>query len=776
MNGRLLSADRYKGPALLATGLVCSLTALSTAGMAQNSSLIEGSDYDRSGWVGAAFFEPPLGRFDNCRQGHAFDNGTILTFSLDAAGFVDVGLVDETWSREPGTAVPTAARLDDYGPVDLAGVVDSPTAISFPLGDNPQIIDAFRRGYIFEIVGEDFGPLSYELTGTSGSLSSLRNCVSTYREIALTPTLGETGRRIAFALSDYPEDIRRAVLEATLYPDVIRQIAEIQAGSSDAFRAVVDGEPRDTQNLVWRVVRYPDLVDAIVQNGQATDGDYPQSAIEAGQTLIDDHPDLIERVQTIRVEAEQEVAQLLSDQPPSVEATFRILVEYPEIMAGMADDLPTVERGGELWSEDSDAVWQAMELTIAEIREADDAALASWEDQIASNPQAADEMIEAADAYVAEMSASNPTYAALNTDPELYSDPAYAADAYPYWYGPPPQGTDYAPASWYPTPYYDDSGFTLSDAGELIFTGLVSVAFISWLFDEIDDDDDYWWGRYPHYSEQIFINVEDNIIIIGDVSEIVDDWRDERERYLPDDWFDDDGRLADRLEELGEFERDFTLEADRRGQDDFDRGEFLSENEGEFPRLQEAGIRDRSEAPSRLAAPDGVDRDLTGLAGRLDGGSADGARPAQTGELNIRDLPALQAGPNGGTAPSRDPQALEQQLGTPLAERLTGGGGQAGGTVRPDTPPVSSQPAGGQAIARNPDRTPFDQFNGSQLGFAPRTGQAPATGGIASRQEAPRTVYQPTAPNLPRGGGRQVNRPSGGSVQWNGGGNFQRRF
>ncbi|MEM7445349.1 MAG: hypothetical protein AAF414_18660, partial [Pseudomonadota bacterium] len=214
-------ADRLIRSIVLGTAATTVLAAMTGAGFAQEATVIDGSDFDRSGWLGAAFYEPAVGRFDYCRQGRAFDNGAILTFTLDGSGSLDLGVVDETWGREVGATVPAAARLDEYGPVDLVGVVDSPTGISFPLGDNPQIVDAFRSGNVFEVVGEDFGPLSFGLAGTSASLSSLRNCVSTYREIALTPSLGEQGRRMANALAGYPEDIQRAVLDATLNPDLI---------------------------------------------------------------------------------------------------------------------------------------------------------------------------------------------------------------------------------------------------------------------------------------------------------------------------------------------------------------------------------------------------------------------------------------------------------------------------------------------------------------------------------------------------------------------------
>ena len=791
MNGRLPTANGPAMSVLRVASIAGALAACPAVATAQLATQVDGSDFERSGWIGAAFYEPALGRFDYCRQGRAFDNGSILTFTLDSAGTLELGLIDESWAREPGTAIPTAARLDDYGPVDLAGVVDSPTAISFPLGDNPAIVDAFRRGHVFEIVGEDFGPLSYGLTGTSASLSELRNCVASYREIALTPALGERGRRFANALAGYPEDIRRAVLDATQYADLISEMAAIQDESSAAFRDLIEAQPQDVQTMVWRVVRYPDLVDTLLTGSEPDgDGSYPDSALEAGQTLVAEHGDLIDQVHTIRVEAEQALGQSLRGQPLEVEATLRTLLDYPEIIAGMAENLETVEEAGALWSENSEQVWQALELAIAEIEGGEALALERWQEQIASNPDAAEEMVEAADAYVSELSAVDPTYEALNADPAFFEDPSYAEDPYPYWYGTPQQQTDYAAASWYPTPYYQDTGYSYTDTGELLITGLLSVAFAAWLFDELDDDDDYyWWGRYPHFSEELFINVEDNIIIIGNGSDFIGEWRERREPYLPDDWFADDGRLADRLDELGEFEREFHREERRRDGDDFDRADFLSERGSDFPRLEEGvardgSLRDRFGDGAPLAAGDGAgERDPSGIAQRLDRAERPLSAPADAHNLSTRDLPSLQGGPNRGDSAPGDREALDSQLGTDLADRLTGGDGSTVGEARPAAAPSGNAPA----VAREPERAAFDQFNSGQFGFSQRDNQGPSGGsqfgggglfgsGGFQRTEAPRAEYQPYAPSLPRSGGRIAERPSGGGSRSFGGGGFQRRL
>ncbi|MEO1224032.1 MAG: hypothetical protein AAFX92_07370 [Pseudomonadota bacterium] len=150
---------------------------------AQPPAPIAESAFATAGWEGAAFRDPTSGQFGFCRQGRAFDDGTVLTFSLDEIGHLDIGLVGGAWTADPNATLQTAARLDDIGPVALNGSVDDAGALVLSLNNDPAILAAFRGGYVFEIVGDAFGPLLFELSGTAASLSDLRTCAITYREV-----------------------------------------------------------------------------------------------------------------------------------------------------------------------------------------------------------------------------------------------------------------------------------------------------------------------------------------------------------------------------------------------------------------------------------------------------------------------------------------------------------------------------------------------------------------------------------------------------------------
>jgi len=147
---------------------------------------IDGSEFDTQGWVGSAFYDASTGEFDYCRQGRTFDEGIILTFTLDASQALAVGLIGGPWPNDAGASVQIAARLDGIGPFALTGTVDTASALVFQLADNPAFVNVFRRGYVFEIVAEEFGPMLFSLAGTATSLTELGQCVTNNRDVVLT--------------------------------------------------------------------------------------------------------------------------------------------------------------------------------------------------------------------------------------------------------------------------------------------------------------------------------------------------------------------------------------------------------------------------------------------------------------------------------------------------------------------------------------------------------------------------------------------------------------
>lgn len=252
-----LSISPIFGAAAAAAHAICLSWPASALQAAQP---IDGSGYDTAGWIGSAFYDSEQGQFAYCRQGRAFDDGTILTFTLSATGFLDVGLIGGSWPSEPETILATAARLDEIGPVALDGVVDSLSALVLPLDSDPAIVYAFRRATLFEIAGDDFGPLSFPLSGTAASLTDLRNCFAIYRQVDLTPSLSD--RETDLAITDTP---------------VV--VDDLQAGDLALLQAgpIVVHEPRQTFD---RLVS-SDLAGQLTGGADQTIADVPDEPVDS---------------------------------------------------------------------------------------------------------------------------------------------------------------------------------------------------------------------------------------------------------------------------------------------------------------------------------------------------------------------------------------------------------------------------------------------------------------------------------------------------------------
>jgi len=66
------------------------------------------------------------------------------------------------------------------------------------------------------------------------------------------------------ALAMYPEDTRMAILELCLHPEVLIKIKKLQHKTSEDFVSVMDEYPKETQEAVWDLTRYPDLIKQLV--------------------------------------------------------------------------------------------------------------------------------------------------------------------------------------------------------------------------------------------------------------------------------------------------------------------------------------------------------------------------------------------------------------------------------------------------------------------------------------------------------------------------------
>lgn len=59
----------------------------------------------------------------------------------------------------------------------------------------------------------------------------------------------------------YPEQIRTAIPEASLHPELIVRVASLQEAASASFDGLLAEYPRDQQQAIWDLTRFPGLIE-----------------------------------------------------------------------------------------------------------------------------------------------------------------------------------------------------------------------------------------------------------------------------------------------------------------------------------------------------------------------------------------------------------------------------------------------------------------------------------------------------------------------------------
>ncbi|MBW2389098.1 MAG: hypothetical protein JRG89_11760 [Deltaproteobacteria bacterium] len=304
------------------------------------------------------------------------------------------------------------------------------------------------------------------------------------------------------ALADAP--VRDAILEASLHPQKIEQIAAIAERSSAGFRARLDQVPRSKQKDIWELVRHPELIDALVLGGRPSRGSmdeilepYPESVREIARRAALQDFDLLSDIAHLRDDAEGETAIVLASLPLASQASFEALIERPDIMTTLAAHPDLTRKLGGLYRVSPQRARATLDRHHDELVDENERAVAEWREIIEEDPEAREELLESAERFAEEEGYESPR--AGTAEPETTIVHHYH-HPYPYWFGPPHW---YLGVHWYPYRAHWGFGFNL-DGGIWIY-GLPSPAFSYWHFGYARYDRSYShlhsrWPRYARYN------------------------------------------------------------------------------------------------------------------------------------------------------------------------------------------------------------------------------------------------------------------------------------
>ena len=375
-------------------------------------------------------------------------------------------------------------------------------------------------------------------------------------------------------LASGTEELRQAAVEASAHPRLLNRVHNLQRSSSNAFRDLVGDLPRDEQEKVWELIRYPDLIAAIVDGGRKSEAileslaaTYPENVREIAVDLGQRQFSLLLRIYALDAQSERDFERELEGSADATRDAFRILVAAPEVLDLLTDHMHLAVTLGGAYLENPERVLADLSYLHEEGIARREAAEADWRNELDQDAAAREELAEARREYQDEYGG---VY--VDDDGDVDGDDGgwdtsrQSAEVYlvtyPYWFGYPTWHVNiYSgyPSYYYWRPhhfYHHDNyhghhgypGWGLSfHAGHLgVSFGFPSFHFSHWYFSQPSHHD-----RYSHLSHRMLRHQERHPDLHHGGYRVAHRWRSEHHGRAGHDWLRDDPGRSHRLREFG---------------------------------------------------------------------------------------------------------------------------------------------------------------------------------------------------------------------------------
>jgi len=382
----------------------------------------------------------------------------------------------------------------------------------------------------------------------------------------------------------YPEETRRAILNASLYPDALIKMESIQSKTRTSFVELVEAYPQEVQEEVWDLSRYPGLINTLVVNRESEIDEaleaYPEVIHKRAKKVLSNNYELLNRVDEIDFIAESAFDALIADYPEEVQDALDHLISQPEVLTILMDNIRLTVLVGKVYEKDPEWLLNKadslhLKLAAENARELDD-----WKQSLEEDPESARQLQEVSDQYEEEYSYYDDDYYEYNEVDRNITVNYYFDYHYPYWFGYP---------SWYPHPrwriypYWYDWGFYYGPHNRIIVLGMPSYHFTFWYFNI-----PHHHHHYNHLSAHFANHYYGHRNSTGSVTASVSNWREKNREVVSERWIKEDGNLKNRFQEFGKAEVQRSDYNKKNPRNPISQKEFISKNKREFPNLAES--------------------------------------------------------------------------------------------------------------------------------------------------------------------------------------------
>ncbi len=429
------------------------------------------------------------------------------------------------------------------------------------------------------------------------------------RDSALLANVTEEEQAAINALVLYPEVTRQHILTASLHPEALIKLENIQASTQEAFSELLRPLPQETQEHLWDLTRYPGLVSRLSALPPADEAalrqvlaDYPEAVTDGATRAYAQHRSVLRQIEALETTAATTADAVLASYDPVVQKSLSALIQMPEVLSLLTEQLRLTVLLGDQYRAQPEYVLRQLDSLHLVVARNNATELADWRTSLEENPEIVEEL-----GYATESYTETSEYDDLYYDPATVSDPPYAADEaedyeevevpyyydypYPYWFGY-PYWFDYP--RWRPYPLWYEWGFVYRPRRGIVVFRLPSYHFVSWYFGYPYHH--VWW---PGLSATFVRHYYHHRHYTSGITAGVGIWYRRNQSVLSDRWLRDDDRLVQRFREYGAFEVDRQRYNERRPRRAMAPRTYLERNRQRYPELNRTAPRTRSaDAPA----------------------------------------------------------------------------------------------------------------------------------------------------------------------------------
>jgi len=281
------------------------------------------------------------------------------------------------------------------------------------------------------------------------------------------------------AIAGYDQKIQSHILRVAQTPELLNKIEELQKKSQNQFRAIIAKYDQETQEAFYELARYPNLITDLVSNGKPSASEvvviasyYPLDIHDIAKKYARSNFDDLKLIDQLNNEIDGQFKAALEPFDPQTCESVNVLIGYPEIVSALVKDKPFTTLLGEVYQEDPDWVVDRLNETSRELAQQKKEDLNAYKNQIQKDPEAYNEMLDAADKFAQEKNEVRTLDNSYDPDVDVQQ-----INSYPFWFGYPYW---YSAPYWRPLPYCFHTGFYRNFLGDIVFFGLPSFQFLHW--------------------------------------------------------------------------------------------------------------------------------------------------------------------------------------------------------------------------------------------------------------------------------------------------------